>query len=91
MSDFPLMDTKTPMQHGLATAPTVVSSLSNDAHVITTTSRFCAIFNQEGVTEVEMRVFGEPSDKTAKWDPILLNIANSLTFTPPSASQPADK
>ncbi|HUO08706.1 MAG TPA: hypothetical protein VM008_10430 [Phycisphaerae bacterium] len=91
MSDFPLMDTKSPIPRGVVTSPTVISSLSSDAHIITATSRYGAIFDKRGVTYIETQAFGDPSETTAKWDQLLLDIANSLTFTDQSATQPAGK
>ncbi|MGN6371311.1 MAG: hypothetical protein ACTHN5_23905 [Phycisphaerae bacterium] len=89
MSDFPLMDRKNILNHGVITSPTVVGSISSDAKAITAVSRYGAIFNQPGITEVETRAFGDPGETTAKWDATLLDIANSLRFGTDTTTQPA--
>ena len=85
--DFPLMDINNPLDHGVVTSPTVPpDSLSSDARMIKSVSRYGAIFNKPGLTEVEMRSFGDPGDSSARWDKILLDIANSLRFSASSST-----
>jgi hypothetical protein len=88
LNDFPLMDIKNPIAHGVATIPTVVTSLSPDAHMLTTTSRYCAIFGKQGVTYVEFQSYGDSGERSDKWDTALLGIANSLKFSGEAATQP---
>ena len=90
MSDFPLMDTKNPLNNGVITTLTVPPpSVSSDAHMISTSSRYGAIFSKAGITEIEMRIFGDPDDNTPTWDKALLDVANSFRFNAYGTTQPA--
>jgi hypothetical protein len=88
MPDFPLMDNKNPLDHGVITSATATSSFSADARAINAVSRYGAIFNNAGVTEVEMRIIDQPPEAAAKWDKTLLEIANSFRLAAGSTTQP---